>query len=101
MAQRKKLHYMHAYLTACSRAADQLDKLAAIVSVGGGGSSREHLYTDTEMFSVQDVAGIQSGELASVPRLCIDVCEKHITTCLVCSGRGFICEICKVGSTQR
>eukprot|EP00088_Acartia_fossae_P004865 TRINITY_DN12103_c0_g1_i6.p1 TRINITY_DN12103_c0_g1~~TRINITY_DN12103_c0_g1_i6.p1 ORF type:complete len:954 (-),score=221.58 TRINITY_DN12103_c0_g1_i6:488-3349(-) len=98
MAQRKKLHYMHAYLTACSRAGDQLDKLAAIVSVGGGGgggSNREHLYTDTEMFSVQDVAGIQSGELASVLRLCIDVCEKHITSCLVCSGRGFICEICK------
>ena len=80
------------YLTACSRA-DDMELLNKLVAHLGG---RDYLCTGTEMFSLVDMEEVHSGQMATLFKTSIDICAKHIDSCLVCSGRGFICEICKV-----
>lgn len=91
MTQRKKLHYMHAYLTACSRA-EELDLVDRLLILLAG---RDYICTGTEMFSVLDIEEVHSGQMLQALKSGIDLCSKHIDSCLICSGRGFICEICK------
>jgi len=91
MKSRKKLHYMHAYIIACKKAIEE-DVGTRLYNLLGG---RDYLCTETEIFSLLDLEEIHGGQMDQVIKIGIDMCSKHIDACLVCSGRGFICEICK------
>eukprot|EP00092_Neocalanus_flemingeri_P000913 GFUD01000971.1.p2 GENE.GFUD01000971.1~~GFUD01000971.1.p2 ORF type:complete len:422 (-),score=154.88 GFUD01000971.1:325-1590(-) len=88
---RKQLTYLSAYLTACSRAGQEGVKVALAESVW----PREYLYTGTDLYSLRDMEQLYTGELITTLTTAVKLCVKHVTSCLVCSGRGFICELCR------
>eukprot|EP00090_Calanus_glacialis_P015181 TRINITY_DN24037_c0_g1_i1.p1 TRINITY_DN24037_c0_g1~~TRINITY_DN24037_c0_g1_i1.p1 ORF type:complete len:775 (-),score=278.46 TRINITY_DN24037_c0_g1_i1:166-2490(-) len=88
---RKQLTYLSAYLTACSRAGQE----GAKVSLAEAVWPREYLYTGTDMYSLRDMEQLYTGELITTLTTAVGLCMKHVSSCLVCSGRGFICELCK------
>ena len=88
---RKQLIYLVAYLTACSRAQAEGVKVALAEAVW----PREYLYTSTDTYSIQDMEQLHRGELVTTLQAAVKLCTKHVWSCLVCSGRGFICEVCQ------
>jgi len=88
---RKQLTYLSAYLTACSRAGQEGVKVALAEAVW----PREYLYSETDMYSLRDMEQLYTGELITTLALAVNLCMKHVSSCLVCSGRGFICELCR------
>jgi hypothetical protein len=87
---RKQLTYLVAYLAACTRAQAEGVKVALAETVW----PREYLYTGTELYSISDMEQLHRGELLVTLRAAVKVCTNHVLGCLVCSGRGFICEVC-------
>jgi len=88
---RKQLIYLSAYLSACSKANQEGIKVTLAEIVW----PREYLYTETEMYSINDVNQLHSGELITTLTAAVKLCIDHVARCLICSGRGFICEICR------
>lgn len=88
---RKQLIYLVAYLSACSRAQAEGVKVALAEVVW----PREYLYTSTDIFSIQDMEQLHRGELVTTLQVGLRLCTRHVMSCLVCSGRGFICEVCQ------
>jgi len=89
--QRQRLIYMDAYLSACGRASGEAVKIALAEAVW----PREYLYTHTDLYSVRDLEQVHSGEMTTVLNKAVKVCLDHVNKCLVCRGRGFICELCR------
>ena len=90
--RRKQLIYLLAYISACPRAEEGnlRNKLMDVLE------KREYLLQDTETFSIQDLVEIQAGELDGMMQRGVLFCMVHVDSCLICAGRGFICEICEV-----
>ncbi|CAG9833378.1 unnamed protein product [Diabrotica balteata] len=54
-----------------------------------------HLLDSSDMYSLQDLVDINSGELPCKLQSIVDIFETHIKVkCEICKGRGHICEIC-------
>ena len=87
---RKQLTYLVAYLAACTRAQAEGVKVCLAEVVW----PREYLYTGTDTYSLQDLEQLHRGELRDILEAGVKVCSRHVLSCLVCSGRGFICEVC-------
>ena len=47
---------------------------------------------------LQDLLKVKSGKLESFLRRLVDMCSRHVFDCLLCSSKGFYCELCR--STQ-
>jgi len=88
---RKQLTYLSAYLTACSKANQEGVKVNLAEAVW----PREYLYTGTDLYSLRDMEQLFTGELITTLTKAVTICMNHVSCCLVCSGRGFICELCK------
>ena len=88
---RKQLIYLSAYLTACPRAAQEGIKVTLAEIVW----PRDYLYSGTEVYSIEDLEQLHSGQLIATLVSAVKLCIRHVTSCLICSGRGFICEICR------
>lgn len=85
---RKKLHYMHVYLLTC-RDQEPLEGLRVLLG------DREYLHGSVDMYSVRDLEEIGNGKLLELLEKAANHCTDHIDGCLLCSGKGFICEICR------
>ena len=87
---RRKLRYMNAYLSTCkngnSQEKNQFDKMLW---------PRTYLYQDVDVYAIRDLEEIHSGKLMSLLNAAFKFALNHITKCLLCSGKGFICEICR------
>lgn len=78
---------MRRYLSSCrvSQSSHLLWKLG----------DRHHLIDTTHMYSLQDLVDIHNGELPSFLQTVTERFIQHIKEeCLICKGRGHICEIC-------
>ncbi|RWS31676.1 DUF4206 and RUN domain containing protein-like protein [Leptotrombidium deliense] len=84
---RTQLFYLHAYLFTCQETvAVELRKIVW---------PREHLYEHIHLYSTSDLTQVQSGTLSQFLKKAIQFARKHVLSCLLCSQKGFICEICK------
>ena len=88
---RQQLTYLSAYLTACSKANTEGVKVALAEVVW----PRDYLYTETEMYSINDLEELHTGVLIPTLASAVKLCTSHVASCLICSGRGFICEVCR------
>ena len=71
---RKQLIYLSAYLTACSKANQDGVKVSLAEIVW----PREYLYNDTEMYSINDLAQLHSGNINyHICDYCIDDCRSR------------------------
>lgn len=89
--RRKELSYLSSYVAACSRAASlaikhKMDELL---------DNRDYLYSETELYSLLDLEQLYRGELLPTLARVVDLCTAHVESCLICGGRGFICEVCQ------
>ncbi|XP_015792762.1 pleckstrin homology domain-containing family M member 3 [Tetranychus urticae] len=85
---RTQLFYLHAYLFTCKE--EHATNLRRILW------PRDHLYEHIHLYSTVDLLQIQSGAtLSSLLRKAIHFARKHVLSCVLCSQKGFICEICK------
>ncbi|KAK9872229.1 hypothetical protein WA026_017032 [Henosepilachna vigintioctopunctata] len=50
---------------------------------------------DIEIYSLQDLVKIKTGEMKKNLKFVVDLCIDHIMNCQICTGRGHICGICK------
>ncbi|KAL3275837.1 hypothetical protein HHI36_020579 [Cryptolaemus montrouzieri] len=84
---RNDLHGMRKYLLVCRLASEDHLLWKEVDS--------PHLIENTNLYSLQDLVNVHSGELFIKIQTWIDSFTKHIkVTCEICKGRGHICEIC-------
>uniref|UniRef100_A0A182PV74 Phorbol-ester/DAG-type domain-containing protein n=1 Tax=Anopheles epiroticus TaxID=199890 RepID=A0A182PV74_9DIPT len=84
---RIQLGEMKRYLIAC-RLADE----AKLVTKQIG--ERRHLMESINLYSVADLVGVEDGLLLGYLRTIRSTFEHHIRSCLICSGKAYICEFC-------
>lgn len=84
---RIQLNYIRAYLfTCCAPIIENLQKQLW---------SKEYLYEHIHRYSMADLQMIPKGLLADQLRKAITFGRQHILDCVICSQKGFICEICQ------
>uniref|UniRef100_A0A182WKR9 Phorbol-ester/DAG-type domain-containing protein n=1 Tax=Anopheles minimus TaxID=112268 RepID=A0A182WKR9_9DIPT len=84
---RVQLGAMKRYLIACRLA----DEMKLVVKQIG---ERRHLMESVELYSVADLVGVEDGTLVGQLRTLRATFEHHIRSCLICSGKAYICEFC-------
>lgn len=84
---RTNLNDMRRYLTECRIAA--ASKLLEN-SIG----NKRHLVQCVSMYSVADLIGVENGTLVDFLNKQFAIFEQHIRKCDLCTGRGYLCEIC-------
>ncbi|XP_055689582.1 differentially expressed in FDCP 8 homolog isoform X1 [Lutzomyia longipalpis] len=84
---RSDLHHMKKYLTECRLAAG--DKLMDALS-----GARRYLLQTPQMYSVADLVAVETGTLLEFLTKIFDTFERHIRHCQICSGKGYLCEVC-------
>lgn len=57
----------------------------------------KHLFSDPEVYSIQNLISIKNCELPQQLHHLVGRCINHVTQCTLCKAKGFICEICKNG----
>jgi len=84
--QRKLLLSMKKYLTVCRIAQEEriLTQLR----------DRQHFVDSAHMYSLQDLLDLDSGSLTEYLEDKLTVFQNHITSCVLCMAKSFVCEIC-------
>ncbi|CAH1102467.1 unnamed protein product [Psylliodes chrysocephalus] len=84
---REELIGMKKYLTVCRKANEEHILWKHV--------DNPHLLDNTDMYSLQDLVDVHSGDLPFKLQTLLDVFSNHIKIdCDICKGRGHICEIC-------
>lgn len=84
---RTNLNDMRRYLTECRIASSS--KLLEN-TIGG----KRHLIQCVNMYSIGDLIGVENGTLVEFLNKLFAIYEQHIRKCELCTGRGYLCEIC-------
>ncbi|XP_072388660.1 run domain Beclin-1-interacting and cysteine-rich domain-containing protein isoform X1 [Diabrotica undecimpunctata] len=79
------LHYLKDFILTCRYA----EQIRATLEESMGSS-----LADPDMYSMDDLCKIRSGELIIKLKFLVDICCKHTSECQLCLARGFICEFC-------
>ncbi|CAG9134165.1 unnamed protein product [Plutella xylostella] len=79
---RKGLEWMRRYLCACSSGTSLLSPL--FVQLGDV----------NKKYSMSHLQAINDGTLETQLTELTEVCRSHITSCALCSGKGYLCEVC-------
>lgn len=83
---RIRLNFIRAYLyTCCPSSIEELQKLVFM---------KDYLFEHIHQYSIGDLNLIQRGTLANQLQRAVSSGELHILKCVLCSVKGFICEIC-------
>ncbi|XP_055313344.1 differentially expressed in FDCP 8 homolog isoform X2 [Sitodiplosis mosellana] len=84
---RTNLNDMRRYLTECRIATNGKILENAI-------GARRHLVQCTNMYSIADLIGVENGTIIEFLNKTFATFEQHIRKCELCSGKGYLCEIC-------
>ncbi|CAF0774810.1 unnamed protein product [Adineta ricciae] len=84
---RLSLYYLRNYILTCRFAKEKgsqqiFQKLSS------------YIYSDPQMYSIQDLFKTKSGDLIKVLEPIVVNLREHVLTCPLCHAKGFICEIC-------
>lgn len=85
-ALRIRLNFVRAYLYTCSP--KSFEELQCQFF------GKDYLYEHIHQYSIADLAMIQRGTLYQQLHKAFKLGEAHILKCVLCSYKGFICEIC-------
>ncbi|CAG5121430.1 unnamed protein product, partial [Candidula unifasciata] len=84
---RQQLCYLKSYLFTCSqKVAESLRQKVW---------PREHLYDRRDLYSLTDFLQVQSGTLQKLVKDVVKFSSQHVYDCVLCSQKGFVCEICR------
>ncbi|XP_055389716.1 run domain Beclin-1-interacting and cysteine-rich domain-containing protein isoform X2 [Condylostylus longicornis] len=82
---RTQLKYLKDFITTC-RFSQNEEKLFYEIQT--------YVTVDPDKWSMSDFVDTKEGTLQKNLKIIIDKCERHISNCVLCAARGFICEIC-------
>ncbi|XP_062581127.1 uncharacterized protein LOC134242941 isoform X2 [Saccostrea cucullata] len=83
---RKQLCHLKTYLFTCKQStADEFRKSMW---------PKEYLYEGIHTYTLADLLQVPSGQLTQSLKKSIKFATKHVYECPLCSGKGFICELC-------
>ncbi|KAK6622632.1 hypothetical protein RUM43_008474 [Polyplax serrata] len=82
---RMQLYYLKDFMFTCRFAQQHQEDLE---------KESPHMFRDPEMYSLQDLIQIKTGELLSRLKDLVKDCLNHVQQCQLCSARGFVCELC-------
>eukprot|EP00092_Neocalanus_flemingeri_P038212 GFUD01041593.1.p1 GENE.GFUD01041593.1~~GFUD01041593.1.p1 ORF type:complete len:419 (+),score=138.92 GFUD01041593.1:400-1656(+) len=91
--QRKQLLSMKKYLMVC-RIAQEERVLTQL-------QDRQHFVDSAHMYSLQDLLDINTGSLSEYLTAKLAAFQSHITSCVLCVAKSFVCEICIDRTTGR
>uniref|UniRef100_A0A1V1FQN1 Putative cysteine-rich protein 5 n=1 Tax=Reticulitermes speratus TaxID=60591 RepID=A0A1V1FQN1_9NEOP len=55
----------------------------------------EYMLTELDVYSMQDLVEVKSGEVATRLREIVNSSSQHVAGCQLCQARGFVCELCR------
>uniref|UniRef100_A0A672R7N8 Run domain Beclin-1-interacting and cysteine-rich domain-containing protein-like n=1 Tax=Sinocyclocheilus grahami TaxID=75366 RepID=A0A672R7N8_SINGR len=84
-ALREQLNHMKNLLRTCRLAQEVLDQFDTLPG---------HLTEDFHLFSLNDLTAVRSGGLGPKLRDLLRLGSSHVTDCVLCQAKGFICEFC-------
>ncbi|XP_052445252.1 run domain Beclin-1-interacting and cysteine-rich domain-containing protein isoform X2 [Carassius gibelio] len=84
-ALREQLNHMKNLLKTCRLAQEVLDQFDTLPG---------HLTEDFHLFSLNDLTAVRSGGLGPKLRDLLRLGSSHVTDCVLCQAKGFICEFC-------
>ncbi|XP_052395333.1 run domain Beclin-1-interacting and cysteine-rich domain-containing protein isoform X2 [Carassius gibelio] len=84
-ALREQLYHMKNLLKTCRLAQEVRDQFDTLPG---------HLTEDFHLFSLSDLTAVRSGSLAPKLRDLLRLGSRHVTDCVLCQAKGFICEFC-------
>ncbi|XP_067272537.1 run domain Beclin-1-interacting and cysteine-rich domain-containing protein isoform X2 [Pseudorasbora parva] len=84
-ALREQLNHMKNLLKTCRLAKDVLEQFEAVPA---------HLTEDLHLFSLSDLMAVRGGGLGPKLRDLLRLGSGHVTDCVLCQAKGFICEFC-------
>ncbi|XP_016399571.1 run domain Beclin-1-interacting and cysteine-rich domain-containing protein-like isoform X2 [Sinocyclocheilus rhinocerous] len=84
-ALREQLNHMKNLLRMCRLAQEVLDQFDTLPG---------HLTEDFHLFSLNDLTAVRSGGLGPKLRDLLRLGSSHVTDCVLCQAKGFICEFC-------
>ncbi|KAJ8930045.1 hypothetical protein NQ314_017210 [Rhamnusium bicolor] len=83
---RNQLNFLRAYLYTCREPIiEQLQKKMW---------PREYMYEHIHQYSVKDLSEITNGVLAQQLEKVVVFGKEHVSSCWLCSQKGFVCEVC-------
>lgn len=82
---RIRLLHMKNLLKTCRFSSSVLEQFDAVPA---------HLTEDLHVFSLNDLMAVRAGDLAPKLRDLIKTGSTHITSCVLCQAKGFVCEFC-------
>jgi len=91
--QRKQLLSMKKYLVVCRIA--QEERLLTQLH------EKQHFVDTAHMYSLQDLMDIDSGSLTQYLEAKLAIFQGHITSCVLCMAKSFVCEICVDRTTNK
>jgi len=83
---RSNIMLMKKYLTVCRIASEEKLLLSLI--------SRQHFVDGPNLYSMQDLIDIKNGTLLPFLQRVTGSFRDHITQCLLCKAKGYVCEVC-------
>ncbi|XP_059425843.1 run domain Beclin-1-interacting and cysteine-rich domain-containing protein isoform X2 [Carassius carassius] len=84
-ALREQLNHMKNLLKTCRLSQEVLDQFDTLPG---------HLTEDFHLFSLNDLTAVRSGGLGPKLRDLLRLGSSHVTDCVLCQAKGFICEFC-------
>lgn len=57
--------------------------------------SKRHLIQNVNMYSIGDLIDVENGAIVEFLNKAFATFEQHIRKCELCSGKGYVCEICR------
>ena len=56
---------------------------------------RVYLYEEVDMYAIHDLEDIHNGKMLALLHSAVRFARSHILSCVLCSGKGFNCEVCR------
>lgn len=85
---RVQLNFLRAYLYTCREQQPIIEQLQRKIW------PREYLYESVHQYSISDIEQIADNQLANQLKEIIVFARSHVSSCWLCSQKGFICELC-------
>ncbi|XP_030647387.1 run domain Beclin-1-interacting and cysteine-rich domain-containing protein [Chanos chanos] len=82
---RVQLNHMKTLLKTCRFARELLDQFDTVPG---------HLTEDLHLFSLNDLSAVRNGDLAPRLRDLLRLGSTHVSGCVLCQAKGFVCEFC-------
>ncbi|CAL1593494.1 unnamed protein product [Knipowitschia caucasica] len=82
---RVQLLHMKNLFKTCRFAKEDLDQFDTLPG---------HLTEDHHLFSLNDLTAVRNGELAPRMKELLKLGTRHVTGCVLCQAKGFVCEFC-------